>query len=71
MKKAKTQLKALKEGFERPEEDRKIAFTDVDGVTHKGLYIKEEDMFFIGFGLTGDFRYAFDIHDWTYYEGTI
>jgi hypothetical protein len=66
MEKAKTQLKPLEAGFKRPEEDRKIEFTDADGVTHKGLYIKAEDMFFIGFGLTGDFRYAFDIHEWHY-----
>ena len=66
MEKIKTQLKAVEEGFARPEEDRKIGFTDVDGETHKGLYIKEEDMFFIGFGLTGDFRYAFQIHEWHY-----
>ena len=66
MKDTTQKFSPLADGFERPEEDRKIAFTDVDGMTHKGLYIKEEDMFFIGFGLTGDFRYAFDIHEWHY-----
>lgn len=66
MKKEKIKLKALKEGFERPDSDRKIEFTDVDGNTFKGLFIKEEDMFFIGFGLTGDFRYSFQIHEWHY-----
>jgi len=66
MKNTTEKFEPLANGFERPEEDRKIAFTDVEGMTHKGLYIKEEDMFFIGFGLTGDFRYSFDIHEWHY-----
>jgi hypothetical protein len=66
MKNKKAKLKPLGEGFERPQLDKKIEFTDLDGNTFKGLYIKEDDMFFIGFGLTGDFRYAFDIHEWHY-----
>jgi hypothetical protein len=69
--KKKPTLPPLPKGVIKPEENRKIEFTDIYGNTFKGLYIKDEDMFFIGFGLTGGFRYAFDIHNWTYYEGTI
>jgi hypothetical protein len=68
MEKEKTQLKALEEGFERPQAERKIEFTDVEGNTFKGQYINEEDMFFIGFALCGDFRYAFEIHEWHYVQ---
>ena len=66
--KKKPILPPLPKGVIKPEEDRKIEFTDIYGNTFKGLYIKDEDMFFIGFGLTGDFVYSSDIHNWKYIQ---
>jgi hypothetical protein len=66
--KRKPTLSPLPQGVIKPEEDRKIEFTDIYGNTFKGLYIKDEDMFFIGFGLTGDFVYSSDIHNWKYIQ---
>jgi hypothetical protein len=64
--KKKKILSAMPKGVIMPREDEKIEFTDVYGKTHKGYYIKDEDMFFIGYGLTGDFIYSFDVHNWKY-----
>jgi len=66
--KRKPTLSPLPQGVIKPEEDRKIEFTDIYGNTFKGLYIKDEDMFFIGFGLTGDFVYSYEIHNWKYIQ---
>mgnify|MGYP000553993949 CR=1 FL=1 len=64
----KPTLSPLPKGVIKPDENRKIEFTDIYGNTFKGLYIKDEDMFFIGFGLTGDFVYSSDIHNWKYIQ---
>ena len=64
--KKKPTLPPLPKGVIKPEENRKIEFTDIYGNTFKGLYIKDEDMFFIGLGLTGDFMYSYEIHNWQY-----
>ena len=61
-------LPPMPKGVIKPEEDRKIQFTDVYGETFKGQYIASEDMFFIGFALTGDFRYSNQIHNWKYIQ---
>jgi hypothetical protein len=66
--KRKATLPPMPQGVIKPEEDRKIEFTDIYGNTFKGLYIKDEDMFFLGFGLTGDFIYSSDIHNWKYIQ---
>lgn len=71
MKDREIKLKPLRKGFKRPLEDRKIEFTDIFGEVFKGKFIKEEDLFFIGFGLAGDFRFAYQIHEWAYYQATI
>jgi hypothetical protein len=64
--KKKPTLTPMPKGVIKPEEDRKIEFVDIYGNTYKGLYIKSDDMFFIGFGLTGDFMYSYEIHNWKY-----
>lgn len=64
----KKKLPPMPKGVIKPEEDRKIQFTDVYGETFKGQYIASEDMFFIGFALTGDFRYSNQIHNWKYIQ---
>lgn len=64
----KKKLPPMPKGVIKPEEDRKIQFTDVYGETFKGQYIASEDMFFIGFALTGDFRYSYQIHNWKYIQ---
>ena len=66
--KRKPTLSPLPQGVIKPEEDRKIEFTDIYGNTFKGLYIKDEDMFFIGFALTGDFKFPNEIHNWKYIQ---
>jgi len=64
----KTKLSPMPKGVILPEENRKIEFTDVEGDTFKGEFIASENMFFIGFGLTGSFRFAFEIHNWKYIQ---
>jgi len=66
MKNSTEILAPLADGFERPQAERKIEFTDVYGGVFKGQYLIEEDMFFIGFALCGDFRYSHEIHEWHY-----
>ena len=66
--KKKPILSTLPKGVIKPEENRKIQFTDIYGNTFKGFYIKEKDMFFVGFGLTGDFIYSNYIHNWKYIQ---
>jgi hypothetical protein len=64
----KPTLSPLPKGVIKPEENRKIEFTDIYGNTFKGEYIKDVDMFFIGFGLTGDFKFTEEIHNWKYIQ---
>lgn len=66
--KKKPTLAPMPKGVIKPQEDRKIEFVDIYGNTYKGLYIKDEDMFFIGFGLTGDFMFSYEIHNWKYIQ---
>ena len=65
---SKEKLPPMPKGVIKPEENRKIQFTDIHGVTFKGQYIASEDMFFVGFALTGDFRFANEIHNWKYIQ---
>ena len=51
-----------------PQENKPIQFRDTYGNLWEGTYIKEEDMFFIGFDDNGDFRYSFQIIDWEYID---
>jgi hypothetical protein len=37
---------------------------DVDDITYEGIYIKSEDMFFIGFEDEGDFLFSFGVSFW-------
>lgn len=48
----------------RPQDNQKVLFTDEEGNEHEGLYIEDEDMFFIGFDDTGDFLYAMQVQSW-------
>jgi hypothetical protein len=64
--KLKEVLPAMSQEAIKPKEDKKIEFTDIYGNTYKGTYIIDEDMFFIGFGLTGDFRYSYQVNNWKY-----
>jgi len=48
----------------RPKDNQKVSFTDGDGETFEGIFIADEDMFFIGFEETGDFLYASQIESW-------
>lgn len=61
-------LAPMPKGVIKPQENRKIEFTDVYGVTYKGQYIESEDIYFIGFALTGDFKFPHEIHNWKYIQ---
>ena len=65
---SKRKLSPIPKGVIMPQENRKIEFTDIYGVKHKGEYIASEEMFFIGFGLTGDFKFPHEIHNWKYIQ---
>ena len=64
----KKKLPPMPKGVIKPEENRKIEFTDTDGVTYKGQYIASEDIFFVGFALTGAFKFPHEIHNWKYIQ---
>ena len=49
----------------RPKDNQRVSFTDDNGEKHEGIYIEDEDMFFIGFDDTGDFIFASQIDSWT------
>lgn len=49
-----------------PQENKPLQFRDTYGNLWEGTYIKEEDMFFIGFEDGGDFRYSFQVTEWEY-----
>jgi hypothetical protein len=51
-----------------PQENRPLKFTDEYGYVWEGLYIKKEDMFFIGFEDIGDFRFSFQVTEWEYID---
>jgi hypothetical protein len=65
---SKKKLSPMPQGVIKPQENRKIEFTDIYGVTYKGQYIVSEDIFFIGFALTGDYRLPNEIHNWKYIQ---
>jgi len=51
-----------------PTPNTPIRFKDKKEKWHNGVYLKEEDMFFIGFEDSGDFRFQFEVLDWEYME---
>jgi hypothetical protein len=59
-------LLPMPKGIIMPSEDKKIEFTDIYGETFKGMFIADENIFFIGYGLTGDFRFSHSVHNWKY-----
>jgi hypothetical protein len=63
---SKKKLSPMPQGVIKPQDNRRIEFTDINGVTYKGEYISTEDIFFIGFALTGDFKFPKEIHNWKY-----
>lgn len=65
---SKKKLPPMPKGVIMPEENRKIEFTDIYGNKFKGEYIPSEEMFFIGFALTGQFKYPHEIHNWHYIQ---
>jgi len=52
-----------------PKNNDKVWFvTKSSKATHIGIWLQNEDMFFIGFGESGDFRYSFQIDYWGYLD---
>lgn len=43
-----------------------VRFIDMDNVSHEGIFIPNENMFFIGFGESGKFKYTFEVKFWEY-----
>lgn len=68
--KKQNQVKWYSVDAKRPEDGQKVAFKpllddfDVDDITYEGIYIKSEDMFFIGFEDEGDFLFSFGVSFW-------
>jgi len=54
---------------ELPKDKSKIHFTDNEGREYDGIFFEDEDMFYIGFKETGDFRYIFEVVQWNYIDG--
>ena len=48
----------------RPKDNQKVSFTDENGESYEGSYIADEDMFLIGFDVTGDFLFAMQVESW-------
>jgi len=46
--------------------DAKVWFTDDENGEHIGIWIEPENMFYIGFANSGDFRYKFEVKAWGY-----
>jgi hypothetical protein len=51
-----------------PKDNSKVHFTDDQNREYDGRFIEDENMFFIGFEDTGDFRHSFEIIDWHYLD---
>ena len=49
-----------------PNEKVPIKFRNSDGDWLDGMYIKSEQMFFLGFEESGDFLFHSDVTDWNY-----
>jgi len=49
-----------------PLEKLPIIFETLDGVVHRGTYLPEEQMFFIGFDENGEFRFVWEVQSWEY-----
>tara|TARA_Y100000385_G_scaffold87647_1_gene90255 strand:+ start:121 stop:435 length:315 start_codon:yes stop_codon:yes gene_type:complete len=49
-----------------PNEKVPIKFRNSDGDWLDGVYIKSEQMFFLGFETSGDFLFHSDVTDWNY-----
>lgn len=50
--------------MERPKDNQHISFKDKKGNEHEGIFIEDENMFFIGFEETGDFLYFAEVVSW-------
>ena len=49
-----------------PNEKQPIKFRNSDGDWLDGVYIKAEQMFFLGFETSGEFLFHSDVTDWNY-----
>lgn len=47
-----------------PKDRTKVRFTDSDNFEHTGIFLADENMFFIGYEDSGDFRFPFQIKHW-------
>ena len=56
----------MNEILELPLEKLPIIFESVDGEVHKGTYVSDEQMFFIGFKDKGDFKFLWEVESWEY-----
>ena len=56
----------MNEILELPIEKIPIIFELVDGEVHRGTYISDEQMFFIGFKDEGDFKFLWEVKSWQY-----
>ena len=48
------------------ENEVKVSFVDLDNQYHEGIFIPKENIFFIGFGESGSFKFPFELKSWKY-----
>lgn len=53
-----------------PVENKVVCF-DVKGELFEGTFNQEENLFFIGFGNSVDFKYTFEVDYWFYKSGSV
>lgn len=58
------------EQLNKPLDNQKVIFTDLDGKKHEGTYIESENIFCIGFSESCDFLFAWQIESWKPHEST-
>lgn len=51
--------------LDAPSENCKVTFTDIYGKTHDGEYILDENIFCIGFESSCEFRFSFEVVNWS------
>ena len=48
--------------------NQRVRFIDDKGIEHFGIFIENENMFFIGFHQYGSFRFTYQVIAWINYE---
>ena len=53
-----------------PKDQEKVRFTDTNDFEHTGIFLADENMFYIGYEERGDFRFPFQIKHWESIDDT-